>query len=209
VKGEMRIIKHGSPSWNICISSDESLNFAIYTGCSFGFISKESYVGQVPLWPYKCLHVESGDEVKFTILADQWSKWWQQLVRRRAMNILQGISNPTSELFDPPEFSRLDIAGLEKYCNKVWPYFHQWWNMPAGGKAAMAHWQSFGNINGFITKFEESRGRKIKPFKLYIDLVYTGIPEKIELSMDYVIMPLRPKPLMDEEWWMRKLENIG
>jgi len=114
-----------------------------------------------------------------------------------------------NESFNPPEFSDLSVGGLVDCCIKAWPLFYSWWSMPAGGGSAMAYWESISNVINMVDKFERIEGRKAKDFNLYIDLVYTGISERIELRQDYVIMTLDTKQLMEEAWWMKKLQQIG
>ena len=198
------IRKDGGPSWAVTVTNDMALNFALYVGCSYGFISKETYSGQVPLWPYKQL----GENPDIS-LSRQWERWWTELIQRRDFNLSRGIMNPKNELFNPPEFLDLNIEGLVGCCKEAWPLFSSWWDMPAGGSAAMAYWESIPNVMNMVHKFERIEDRKAKDFKLHIDLVYTGISERLELRPDYVIMTLNPKHLIDETWWMKKLQQIG
>lgn len=198
------IRKDGGPSWTVTITSDMALNFALYVGCSYGFILEDTYFGQVPLWPYKQLgHYSDISRLR------QWENWWTELIQKRDYNLSHDIINPINELFNPPEFLDLKIEGLVGCCKEAWPLFSSWWDMPAGGRFAMAYWESFTNVSQYIYKFEQVKGRRVKDFKLHIDLVYTGISERMELRPEYVIMTLNPRHLKDETWWMKKLQQIG
>ncbi len=51
--------------------------------------------------------------------------------------------------------------------------------------------------------------RKVKPFNLYIDMVYAGVNEIIEVNSEYmIIVPVKPLNF-NKEWWMNKLAQIG
>lgn len=49
----------------------------------------------------------------------------------------------------------------------------------------------------------------VKPFHLYIDLVYTGTKEIIEVNKEYIVMVPYRAIHNDKEWWMNKLKQIG
>lgn len=193
------------PSWSVISNSDMSLNFAIYVACAYGLIDSNSYSGKVPLWPYKIFALNKD----LAILQKEWNVWWDLLIKTRTSNLASGTSSPISSLFHPPNFDELEIEEISELCRKAWPSFTEWWGMPAGGQTAMSFWESFNNIIQYVKKYEEHIGRRVKPFKLYIDLVYTGLDNRIEMSSEYVIMPLIPRPLADEEWWINKLREIG
>lgn len=195
--------ENSGQSWTITITSEKALNFALYVGCSYGFISKDTYSGNVPLWPYK----ELGDNPDIS-LSMQWENWWEELIQKRNSHLSQGI-NSVSDSFNPPEFTDIKDESLRHYCKKAWPLYSDWWGMPAGGASAMAYWESFVAAGNYVYKFERLKGRKGKNFRLHIDLVYTGISKRIELRPEYVIMPIDTKYLKDESWWMGKLQQIG
>lgn len=46
--------KEGTESWRIVESSDLSLNFALFTGCLYGFIDDVDGISNNSLWPRKC-----------------------------------------------------------------------------------------------------------------------------------------------------------
>lgn len=51
--------------------------------------------------------------------------------------------------------------------------------------------------------------RTVKPFHLYIDLVYTGTKEIIEVNNEYIVMIPYRAVYTDKVWWMNKLKQIG
>ena len=67
--------------------------------------------------------------------------------------------------------------------------------MPGGGKNALAYFETFDidSIYKYINEFENLAGRKVKPFNLYIDMIYTSTTEIMEENREYVIMaPIKP-----------------
>ncbi len=196
------------PAWSVITSSQISLNFAMYVRCAFGLIERESYQGKVSLWPYRVFVLE--DDAERNKLAEAWERWWNKLIQEREMALLSGQSSQNLESFNPPDFDNLgDDSGLTMLCRRAWPPFLEWWTMPAGGQFAVAYWEQFSNLHLYIRQFEEEIGRKVKPFKLNIDLVYTGLSEPIDRSSQYAIMGIRSEPFMDAEWWKMKLVEIG
>ncbi|WP_243156053.1 hypothetical protein [Clostridium sp. C2-6-12] len=45
--------QEGIESWTIVVSSDISLNFALFTGCLYGLIDSDNEKGEIILWPSK------------------------------------------------------------------------------------------------------------------------------------------------------------
>ena len=60
--------------------------------------------------------------------------------------------------------------------------------------------EGLGVMINMVNRFELIEGRKVKDFKLHIDLVYTGLSERMEMRQDYVIMTLDTKQLREEAW---------
>ncbi|MBZ9637670.1 hypothetical protein [Clostridium sp. FP1] len=83
--------------------------------------------------------------------------------------------------------------------------------MVGGGKNALSYLEGFGDerIYTYINEFENIVQRKVKPFNLYIDLVYTGTSQIIEVNSEYIVMVLVRHLYFDKDWWMNKLEQIG
>lgn len=195
------------PAWSVVTSSQISLNFAMYVKCAYGLIEKENYTGKAVLWPYKTLSLD--DEAKKEDLKKDWNVWWEMLVQAREKELLHGQTTVKTSFFDPPDFAGMENEEIKALCQRAWPAFFEWWTMPAGGQFAVAYWEQFSNLHLYIRQYEEEVGRKVKPFKLNIDLVYTGLSETIDRSRQYSIMTMRPEPFMDAEWWKAKLKEIG
>lgn len=83
--------------------------------------------------------------------------------------------------------------------------------MVGGGKDELSYFEGFGNerIYKYINEFENIVQRKVKPFNLSIDLVYTRTSPIIEVNSEYIVMvPVRPL-YFNKDWWMNKLQQIG
>ncbi|AFM41513.1 hypothetical protein Desaci_2576 [Desulfosporosinus acidiphilus SJ4] len=59
------MMRKGGPSWAVTITHDVAMNFALYVGCCFGFISKSMYSGRVLLW-----HINSWVIILIVIFLD-------------------------------------------------------------------------------------------------------------------------------------------
>lgn len=83
--------------------------------------------------------------------------------------------------------------------------------MVGGGKNALSYYEGLGNerIYKYINEFENIVQRKVKPFNLYIDLVYTGTSQIIEENSEYIVMVLVKSLYFDKNWWINKLQQIG
>lgn len=80
--------------------------------------------------------------------------------------------------------------------------------MPAGGNTAMFFWESSDQVGQYVREFEQQANRRARPFRLKVDLVYTGLDHLIEVSDEYVIMPLR-SPHENRSWWTQKINAVG
>jgi hypothetical protein len=204
----------GTESWSLVTSSDTLLNFAIYTGCLYGLIEDDNkIIRKNKLWPPKswCNQLT---EAQLVLLKEQWNKWFEGIAKDRGEKV---ISKHESELyrkndmFDPPEFLNFPYDELKECIKNAWKPFIEWWEMPGGGKNALSYFEVFDmkGIYKYINEFENIVGRKVKPFNLYIDMIYTGTTETIEVNNEYVIMaPIKPI-YFNKEWWLKKLEQIG
>lgn len=202
--------KEGMVSWKVVESSDTSLNFALFTGCLYGLINEEHEICKNSLWPPKCEFNKSAELL--SLLKEQWQEWFDSMVRDRGRQvILKQELYVTGNLFDPPDFSDFPYCELREYCQTSWQPFIEWWHMIGGGKNALSFFEGLGNekIDQYIKEFERIVNRKVKPFNIYIDLVYTGTSKMIEVNDEYIVMvPIKPIHF-DKEWWMKKLQQIG
>ena len=200
---------NNTDSWNVIISSDDILNFIVYIGCTYGLIDNKKYSGKESLWPPRSLDTEANIEQW-----EQWEEWFKEIVRLKVERINAGKHpNTISEEFTPPEFSNVKCHLLKEYCKEAWPKFQEWWYMMAGGKNALAFIEKIvGNkIFDYVNEVEGMLGRKLKPFKLYIDLLYTGVNETIDININnqYIIITSNPISNFDKEWWVKKLYEMG
>jgi len=192
-------------SWSVSISSDDILNFIVYIGCIYGLIDNKEYNGKEILWPSMSLNTEATSE--------QWKEWINEIVRLKVEKIKEG-KNPNAifEEYMPPEFSGVKCPLLKECCKEAWPKFQEWWYMMAGGKAGLHFIERIVSANILdINEFEVKLGRKCKPFNLYIDLVYTGISETIDIHINNKDLIITSSPIItfDKEWWIKKLDEVG
>lgn len=200
----------GSESWKIATSSDHSLNFAIFVGCIYGLIEDNNEISN-KLWPPKLWSNEL-TESSTVLLKEQWNKWFDNMAKDRGEKVISKKQfNDKNPMFNPPEFVNFPYDELKKCLRNAWKPFLDWWEMPGGGKNALSYFEDWGSnsIYRYIDEFENIAGRKVKPFNLYIDMIYTNTSEFIEVNSEYIIMaPIRPI-YFNKEWWMQKLEQIG
>ncbi|MNU68651.1 hypothetical protein D3C71_580230 [compost metagenome] len=195
-----------SPSgWIIGLSGEYKLNFPIYVGCVYGLFVESGEEHQ-RLWPApKDLVMEDKDK---RALKEQWDQWWNRVVMLLANN----YANKSYELgpgIGIPENHFDDIEGnlLRQCCIDSWPAFVEWWNMPAGGQVAMYYWENFPRVNKYVEEYEQLAGRKIKPFSMSVNLVYTGITAPIEPVNGYIIMPIDGPYLITKDWWLERFKQ--
>lgn len=166
---------------------------------------QKKYTGTEILWPAKFLNTEATSE--------QWEKWFDEIVNLKLEKIKEG-KTPDSifEEYIPPEFSKVNSPLLRECCKEAWPMFQEWWYMRAGGKAALSLIERIISPNIIdINDFERQLGRKLKPFTLYINLVYTGVSEAIDLKINSKNLVITSAPIstFNKEWWIKKIEEIG
>lgn len=146
------------------------------------------------------------------LLKEQWKEWFQGLIQNRGEKvILRKDFDLTNNLFNPPDFTEFPYRELRECCINAWEPFHEWWFMAGGGKNALSYLERVDNqrIHQYINEFETKMNRTVKPFHLYIDLVYTGTKEIIEVYNEYIVMVPYRAVYTDKEWWMNKLKQIG
>lgn len=67
--------KEGTISWSIIESSDLPLNFALFTGSSYGLIEDTDKKGESKLWPPKSMNNQSDESL--LLLKEQWKEWFR------------------------------------------------------------------------------------------------------------------------------------
>lgn len=202
--------KEGSESWRIIVSSDMTLNFALFTGCLYGLIEEDNVKGEIVLWPPKGFNDKL--PAQLSLLKEQWNEWFNNMVKDRGEKVIskQGFEYEYN-MFNPPDFPEFPYYELRECCINAWQPFIEWWEMVGGGRNALSYLEGFGDerIHKYISEFENKVQRKVKPFNLYIDLVYTGTSIIMEANSQYILMiPVRPI-YFDKDWWMNKLQQIG
>ncbi|SEB10796.1 MULTISPECIES: hypothetical protein [unclassified Paenibacillus] len=182
-------------SWSVCISSDFELNFLIYVASTYGLLKED--INENILWPSRQM-VES-DELHQK-LEIQWKWFWDRSINQKAHK----NNNHVSFVLGLPDFELVEQHELREVLVHLWPSFRQWWYMPAGGQAAMNYWEGIPDLIRYVQEFEDEVGRKIKPFHLNVDLIYNGPNELIEVTEEYIIMPIKVEYLMKRDWWMSR-----
>lgn len=135
------------------------------------------------------------------VLSSQWLEWWNQLVLDRSLH------KHNVDFYQPSYFDSMDNEFGDVGRNTL-QAFRDWWHMPAGGNTAMLHLESADNIGQYVRDFEQHANRKVRPFRMKVDLVYAGLDEVIEVNDNYVVMPIRSH-LENEAWWIQKISAIG
>lgn len=182
-------------SWSVCISSDFELNFMIYAASTYGLLKED--INENILWPSR-QRVES-DELHQK-LEIQWKWFWDRSIQQKAHK----NNHHVSFVLGLPDFELVEQHELREVLVHLWPSFRHWWYMPAGGQAAMNYWEGIPDLIRYVQEFEDEVGRKIKPFHLNVDLIYNGPNELIEVTEEYIIMPIKVEYLMKRDWWMSR-----
>jgi hypothetical protein len=162
--------KEGIESWRIVVSSDTSLNFALFTGCLYGLIDVDNIKGENRLWPSKYFNNELLKQLP--LLKEQWNEWFNNMVKDRGEKVISRQRfDYKYNMFNPPNFSDLPYSELRGCCKNAWQPFIEWWEMIGGGKNALSYFEGVDNekIYQYISEFENKVQRKVKPFNLYID----------------------------------------
>ena len=202
--------EEGTESWKLTVSSNMELNFALFTGCLYGLIDEVDEISNNRLWPPKYRINKLNQPL--SLIKDQWNEWFNSMLNDKGEKIVSKQSfNFKSNMFNPPNFSDFPFYELKDYCKKSWRYFIEWWEMVGGGKNALSYFEGLDNerIYTYINEFENLMKRKVKPFNLYIDLVYTGAFNMIEVNSEYIVMIPVKSLYYDKDWWMSKLQQIG
>lgn len=199
-KGVLVLKQSNEPSWSVVTEGTEDLNFAIYVACTYDLLPKSWPFSESKRWTSTNPSVDLTRTEK-SVLSTQWLEWWNQLVRVRSLD------EHNADLYRPTYFESMDQE-LGHACRDTWQAFREWWHMPAGGNIAMIHWESAENVGQYVKEFEQRMNRKARPFRLRVDLVYTGLDDLIEVTDEYVIMPIR-SPRENQFWWTQKINAIG
>jgi len=197
-------------SWAIRTSTDELLNFIIFTGCMYNLIDDKNFDDSNTPWPTNLLNTDckklQSDKLKL-----QWKLWFNNTIEEKCNNI-----NPNkmcvlvNEKYNVNDFSQLQYIELRECCKKTYPLFIEWWEMQAGGKSAISFYEIIvGNkFCDYIEELECKLNKKSKPFNFYIDMVYTGVPDVLDINDEYVIVTPNGYISLDREWWLEKFIKL-
>lgn len=197
-------------SWSIRTATDDLLNFIIFTGCMYNLIDDEHFDEQNIPWPNNLLNLDFENSHINTLKA-QWKSWFHNVIEERSSNIdSDKMSVVISEVYNINNFLELEYIELRKCCKKAYPHFIDWWNMQAGGKNAISFYE-FVYENKFweyIEELEVKLNKKAKAFNLYIDIVYTGVPNVLDIDDKYIVVTPNGYINLTKDWWMKKLTKL-
>ncbi|PZT53234.1 hypothetical protein [Paenibacillus silvae] len=213
-----------SNSWTVCVSSDVELNFLVYVARAYSIC--DEYFDKHGAWPNR--QVSLSDQLHHE-LETQWQDFWNGSIQLKAEAKIQqkaalesqapdlAVSHPMCAqlnhnhvspfVLDQPYFEAIQHRGLREALAAQWPSFIQWWNMPAGGQAAMQYWEHIPDLIRYVREFEIEAGRPIQSFHLDVELIYNGPCKPIEVTDEYVIMPIRTDYLMKPDWWNERFKE--
>lgn len=197
-------------SWAIRTSTDDLLNFIIFTGCMYNLIDDENFDESNTPWPTKLSNLDF-DNLYISKLKLQWKQWFNNTIEEKYNDI-----NPDKmcvaidEKYNISNFLELEYTELRECCKKSYPHFIEWWEMQAGGKSAISFYEIIvGNkFCDYIEELERKLNRKAKPFNLYIDIVYTGVPNVLDISDKYIVVTPNGYLNLTKDWWMKKLIKL-
>ncbi|WP_243444942.1 hypothetical protein [Romboutsia maritimum] len=206
--------KDNIDSWSIYFSSDDLLNFAIFTGSMYNFIDDKNFDEKNKPWPTNIV-TQDFNNYDFNKLKLQWNSWFNDIIKHKYTNVNSDKMCSSIEwTYDINKFSELGYIELRDFCIKAYPHFNEWWNMQVGGKNALSFHEFVGNenfskyINEYISELECKVNRKCRPFKLYIDIVYTGIPTVLDINDEYIVVTPNWYFDLNKDWWINKLSNL-
>ncbi len=198
-------------SWSIRTSKDELLNFIIFTGCMYNLIDNENFNESNTPWPTNLSNLVF-DDLHIEKLKLQWKLWFNGVIEKRCNNINHNrMSLLVSEIYNVNNFLELEYIELRECCKKAYPYFIEWWDMQAGGKSAISYYEIMveNRFCDYIDELECELNRKVKGFNLYIDIVYTGVPDVLDVNDEYIVITPNGYIYLTKDWWMRKLAKLA
>ena len=204
------IYKNTNQSWSIKTSTDELLNFIMFTGCMYNLIDNKNFDKSNTPWPTNLLNLDF-ENLNYGNLKSQWKLWFNDTLEEKCNNVNSDkIYMPIEEIYNVSNFSELKYTELREICKKSYPYFIEWWNMQAGGKSAISFYEIIcsNKFSEYIDELENELNIKVKPFNLYIDIVYTGIPNVLNISDNYIVVTPNGYLNLNKEWLVKKLNKF-
>ena len=198
-------------SWAIRTSTDELLNFIIFTGCMYNLIDDKHFNESNRPWPTSILNSDcknlNNDKLK-----SQWKLWFNSVIDKKSNNINPNkMCTLITQIYNVNDFLELEYIELRECCKKSYPFFIEWWNMQAGGNAAISFYEIIGGDKfcNYIEELECKLNKKAKVFNLYIDIVYTGVPDVLDVNDEYIIVTPNGYISLDKKWWIDKLIKLN
>ena len=210
VNEEIMINEEANKSWAIRTYTDELLNFIIFTGCMYNLIDDENFDESNTPWPTK-LSNSDFENLHINKLKSQWKLWFNDVIEERCNNInLDKMCVFVNEIYNINDFLELEYTELRECCKKSYPHFIDWWDMQAGGKSAISFYEIMGGSKfcDYIEELECKLNKKAKPFNLYIDIVYTGVPNVLDINDKYIVVTPNGYLNLTKDWWMKKLIKL-
>lgn len=199
-----------SSQWSIITFNEDLLNFVIFTGCMYNLIDDEVFSEENVRWPAN-ICVTNYKECDHSKLKIQWRNWFKDIISNQAVNIGRDeMFNFIEEIYDISNFKELKYVELRECCKNAYPNFIEWWKMQAGGDTALSLYQYIvgGKFSEYVEELENKLNRQAKPFKLYIELVYTGVPNVLEVNENYMVLTPNGYMGLDKEWWINRLSKL-
>ena len=181
------------------------LNFAMYVASAFHTLPDLPPFSLTNLWAATTPPTMSAEDQQR--LMREWEDWWQAMILDHAENAFRSTRETFDSAYYAPaeQFSNLP-AELQWCCQAVFPSFHRWWTMPAGGQTALR-----GLLARVLDQAVNAAGQGFADppggFHFAVDLVYAGIADHINVTPTYVIMsvPQVPIPTQPPSWLLAKI----
>lgn len=184
------------------------LNFAMYVASAFHILPNLAPFSLTNLWAATTpptISVEDQPQ-----LMKEWEDWWHAMVLDHAQNAFRSTRETFDSAYYTPheQFSNLSPK-LQGCCQAVFPSFHRWWTMPAGGHTAL-HWLGLRVLDQALNVVGQGFADPPEGYHFAVDLVYAGISDHISVTSTYVIMsvPQVPIPTHPPAWLLAKILGL-
>lgn len=193
------------PSWTVTTDAPKDLNFAMYFACSFNIIPEATPFVREQVWSAYRATLE---EDEYQILSVQWKQWWKDIVQDKAE--MQSPGRWSKHYFDHGQLVVLPEPLRNRY-EEVFSSFNEWWGLTAGGQQGVNYWDKNGKLLPIVKRVENELGGKVKPFRLIVDYVYTGLGSIVEVTPSYAIMSVHRPSLSvhNDDWWLAKIRELA
>lgn len=196
-------------SFLLVTNAPEELNFAMYVACSFELFSGGLSFDKKFGW--SAYRRSISDKEERTFLSNQWYDWWCNLVNERArMYEYESKGDQNAFYSHDGKFGFLE-SQFSLLCNEAWPSFKEWWGMAAGGQQGVNYWDKASEFHNVVKRVEADIRRDVKPGRLIVDYVYTGLNSILTVKPSYAIMSVHNpgETIYNDEWWVDKVRELG